>query len=198
MSEFQERLWSELVRDHAAALAYPVGFGDRWRQLPIVEPRGSRRLSLLPTLRPRRLAGVLGAIAAVAVAVTVATVTSSTSSAAYAVTPHPDGTITVTIGELKGVTGANAQLAKLGVPVRVAAVRAGCPAPTSIVPMTPALAATIAQGERQGILARPDLVPAGETLVLAARQVGADIFYTFALYRGVPPTCVSPGDSHAS
>jgi hypothetical protein len=197
MSEFQERLWSELVRDHAQALAYPAIAGDRWRQLPIVEPRASWRLSL-PALRPGRLAGVLGAIVAVVVAVTVATVTSSTSSAAYAVTPHPDGTVTVTISELKGVTGANAQLAKLGVPVRVAAVRAGCPVPTSIVPMTPSLAATIAYGQGQGILARPDLVPAGETLVLAARQVGADIFYTFALYRGVPPTCVSPGDSHAS
>lgn len=197
MSEFQERLWSELVRDHAAMLAYPAGFGDPWRQLPIVEPRGSRRMSL-PTLRPGRLAGVLGAIAAVAVAVTVATVTSSTSSAAYAVTPHPDGTVTVTISELTGVTGANAQLSKLGVPVRVAAVQAGCPAPTSIVPMAPSLGGTIAHGEGQGILTRPDLVPPGETLVLAARLVGADIFYTFALYRGVPPTCVSPGDSHAS
>lgn len=196
MSEFQERLWSELVRDHAAALACPAGVNDPWRRLAIVEPRRSRRLSP-PSARPRQLVGALGAIVALAAAVTVATVTSSTSSAAYAVTAHSDGSITVTISELTGVTGANEQLAKLGAPVRVAAVRAGCPVPTAIVPIPPSVGGTIAQSEGEGILTRPRLVPPGRTLVLAARQVGADIFYTFALYRGAPPTCVSPGDSHA-
>lgn len=197
MSEFQERLWSELVRDHAAALSYPVGVRDPWRQLPIVEPRRTPRLSLRAP-RPAQLASAFAAIAALVVAVTIATVTNSTSSAAYAVTEHSDGSVTVTLSELAGVTGANEQLAKLEVPVRVAAVRAGCATPTSIVPMTSALAGSIARGDGAGMLTRPDLVPPGETLVLAARQVGADVFYTFALYRGAPPTCVSPGDSHAS
>lgn len=198
MSEFKERLWSELVREHAAALAYPAGVRDPRRRLPIVEPRRSPRVSL-PVLRPRQLAGAFAAVLALAVAVTVASVTSSTSSAAYAVTQHSDGSVTVTIDELTGVAGANAQLEKLGVPVRVATVRAGCPKPTSIVlPLPPSLRGRIAHIEGQGVATSPDLVPAGDTLVLSAYQTGAGVFLTSSLYRGTAPTCVSPGDGYAS
>lgn len=197
MSEFQERLWSELVREHASALTCPAG-ADLWQPLPIIERRHPARLSW-PARRPRQLAGAFAAIVALAIAVTVATtLTSSPSSAAYAVTQHPDGTVTVSLSEIAGVTGANAQLAKLGVPVRVAPVKVGCPPATSITPIPPSLWGTIAHGEGQGILTRPALIPPGTTLVLAARQVGAGVFFTYALYRGAPPTCVAPGDNHVS
>ncbi|HEX5308263.1 MAG TPA: hypothetical protein VFW38_04210 [Solirubrobacteraceae bacterium] len=195
MSEFQERLWSELVRDHAAALACPAGVGDPWPQLPILERRRTRLLSL-PALRPRHLAGAVAAALTLAIAVTVATVTSSPSSAAYAVTRHPDGTVTVSLSEMIGVSGADEQLEKLGVPVRVVPIRAGCPVPTGIVPMPPSLWSKLSHGERQGILIQPNLIPAGETLVLTARQVGPFVGLTTALYKGSPPTCVSPGVSH--
>lgn len=196
MSEFQERLWSELMRDHASALACPGGVSEPWQPLPIVERSRSPRLSW-PALGTRQLAGALAAIVALAIAVTVASVTNSPSSAAYAVTEHADGTVSVTVSELTGITGANAQLAKLGVPVRVVPVRAGCPLATTIVPVPPSLMGTVAHYEGQGILTRPDLVPAGETLVLAARQAGAEVLFTYSLYRGAPPTCVAPGDNHA-
>ena len=48
-------------------------------------------------------------------------------SPAYAVTSNPDGTITVTIRELAGVTGADETLSSQGVPVRVVHCEAGCP-----------------------------------------------------------------------
>jgi hypothetical protein len=192
MSEFQERLWLELVRDHAGALAHPAGVRDPSLQLPILERRGVPRVSL-PSLRPRQLLGVLTAVVVLAAVVTIATVTSSTSSAAYAVTTHPDGTVVVTINELTGIAGANAQLERLGVPVRVVAVQAGCPISTTIVPTPPSLSGTIAHIEGRGLATRPDLVPSGETLVLSAHQAGTNVFLSYGLYRGAAPNCVAMG-----
>lgn len=196
MSEFQERLWSELVRDHAAALAYPAAVSDRRRVLPIVEPQRTARLPLLAP-RPRQLAAALAAIAAVAAAVTTVTLTSSSSSAAYAVTEHPDGTVTVTIDELTGVSGANAQLAKVSPNVVVVPILAGCPATGVAVPIPLSLAGVLAHIEGQGVRVQPRVLPAGDTLVLAARQLGAAVGLSYRLYQGSAPACLPLGDSHA-
>lgn len=202
MSRFQERLWQELVRDHAAALAYPPGARDLMPRLTIVEPRATARLRtprlragrLL--LRPRRLAGGLAAIAAIAATVSLLTTTGTTPSAAYAVTQNADGTVTVTIAEMLGIPGANAQLEKLGVMVRVIPVQAGCSAKGQIVPYPPALFGRLAQPIGQGFVIKPSLIPGGETLVLAARRIGIAVGMTSALYRGTVPSCVAPGDAH--
>src|SRR5215469_604161 len=55
---------------------------------------------------------------------------------AFAVTPHPDGTVTVSISDLSGVSGANARLQDLGDRVVVVPVRAGCPLFTTLRPPT--------------------------------------------------------------
>jgi hypothetical protein len=208
MSRFQERLWEELVRDHAAALAYPASARGSLHSLPIVEERrpalpglpAPRRLAASRlgglVLRPGRLAATLVALAATAAVVAVLSTTGTTPSAAYAVTQNPDGTITVTIDELTGVTGANSQLARLAVNVRVVTVKAGCPAPTGIVPTPPSLAARIAHAQGQGLAIRPDLVPAGETLLLTARQDGPAVDLSYSLYRGAVPGCIGIGRDH--
>jgi hypothetical protein len=210
MSRFQERLWEELVRDHAAALAYPAGSRDLLPGLTIVEPRGAAllgtsalrpgRLLLRPgrlLLRPRRLAAGLAAIAAIAATVSILTTTATAPSAAYAVTQRPDGTLDISIDELTGVAGANAQLAKLGVRVRVVPVQAGCVAIGAIAPMAPSLAGKVAHIEGQGLAVRPELVPAGDTLVLTAKQIGTVVGLGYKLYLGAAPECLPPGDSHA-
>jgi hypothetical protein len=202
MSRFQERLWDELVHEHAAALAYPTGSRDLVPRLTIVEPRMAARLGrsrlraagLL--LRPRRLAAGLAAIAAIAATVSLLTTTGTTPSAAYAVTQNADGTVTVTIAEMLGISDANTQLEKLGVMVRVIPVQAGCSTSGQIVPYPPPLFGRLMQPRGQGFVIRPDLIPTGETLVLAARRIGIAVGMTSALYRGPVPSCVAPGDAH--
>ena len=191
MSKFEERLWSELVRDHAWALAYPASSPESLRSPPI----RARRQPLLGS-RPISIATGLAALAAAVAAITIATTTSTTPSVAYAVTQRPDGTLSVSIDELTGVAGANAQLARLGVSVRVVPVQVGCVASGQMAPIPPSLHEGLAHIEGQGVAVRPDLVPAGDTLVLSARQLGGAVGLGFALYRGAAPACVAPGDSH--
>jgi hypothetical protein len=221
MSRFQERLWDELVRDHAAALAYPVAAQGPLRSLPIVEERpavpglaASPRWPALPRRpalhkrpaprlgallrRPGQLAATLAALAATVAVVAILSTTGTTPSAAYAVTQNPDGTITVTLGELTGVTGANAQLAKLGVRAKVVPVQAGCTARgESLSGIPPSLSMSIAHVQGQGLAIRPDLIPSGDTLVLIAKQVGASVGLSYGLYRGAAPACIAVGEDHA-
>lgn len=196
MSDFKQRLWSELVGEHAFALAYPVAARDRLADLPILEPP-----TLLAGPRPRwgasvraRLAASVAALAAVLAAATIAITSGTAPSAAYAVTRGSDGTVHISIAELTGVSGANAELEKLGVAVRVVPVVAGCKASGEIVvpPPPPSLGTEIAHAEA-GIAVRPDLIPAGETVVLAAKQTGAAVSLTYAFYRGAAPACVATG-----
>jgi hypothetical protein len=139
----------------------------------------------------------LAALAAIVAMVSILTTTGTTPSAAYAVTQNADGTVTVTIAEVLGIAGANAQLEKLGVMVRVIPVQAGCSASGQIVPYPPPLFGRLAQPRGQGFAIRPSLIPTGETLVLAARRIGIAVGMTSALYRGTVPSCVAPGDAHA-
>ncbi|MGH2880264.1 MAG: hypothetical protein ACRDK4_11750 [Solirubrobacteraceae bacterium] len=203
MSRFQERLWEELVRDHATALAYPSGSRDLVPRLTIVEPRVAARFgssaSRFPrlSLRPRRLVAGLAVLAAIVASVSILTTAGTTPSAAYAVTQRPDGTLDVSISELTGVSGANAQLAKLGVSVRVIPVQAGCSDFGQVVPVPPSLAAKLARpGDGGGLAVRPDLVPPGDTLVLTARQSESAVTLGYSLYRGAVPSCIGLGEAH--
>lgn len=189
MSDFQARLWSELVRDHAPALAYPVAAGERRGPLAIAEPRPTvpRRRS---TALRGRLAAALAALAVAVAVVTITTTTGTAPSAAYAVTRSADGTVHVSISDLTGVSGANAQLEELGVPVRVVPVLAACREAGDIITPTPLIGLAVAHAEA-GIAIRPALIPAGETLVLTARQVEAAVYLSYAFYRGPIPSCVA-------
>jgi hypothetical protein len=148
-------------------------------------------------LRPRRLAASLTALAAVVVTVSILTTTGTTPSAAFAVIQNSDGSVSVSISELTGVQGANAQLARLGVRAKVIPVQARCTASGQLVPIPPSLASKIAHPQGQGLAIRPDLIPAGQTLALTARQIGIAVGMTYALYRGDVPACVAPGEAHA-
>jgi hypothetical protein len=104
--------------------------------------------------------------------------------------------VSVSIKELSGVDGANAQLTKLGVPIRVARVEATCSATAQAVPMSPTIVSDLTRHDGEDMEIQPNLIPQGDTLVISARQLGGDIGLSYGLYRGSVPTCEAPGDSH--
>src|SRR5215472_16788634 len=112
MTNFSHQLLTDLMREHAATL--------QRTELPAPPARhsGIKRGALL--------AGGAGTLA-VGVSAGLAAFGGGTAQA-YAVTPHADGTVTVSISDLSGVSGANARLQDLGDRVVVVPVRAGCPA----------------------------------------------------------------------
>jgi hypothetical protein len=100
MSEFEDNLWLEVVREHADELAR-IG-----RPAP-------RRAS-----RPQLLAGTTVGVAAMATAA-VLVLGASTSPPAFAVSRNPDGTVTVNLMHSSGIAGANAKLAAMGVRAQI-------------------------------------------------------------------------------
>ncbi len=99
MSTFEDNLWRELAREHDAEHALPG------------------RASTSGPARRRRLAGASLGLAAVATAAALV-LSAGTAAPAFAVTSNPNGTVTVTIDEIAGIAGANAQLTALGVRAR--------------------------------------------------------------------------------
>jgi hypothetical protein len=104
MSEFEDNLWLEVVRDHAHELAR-AGRRDRKH----------RRAS-----RPQLLAGTTVGVAAIATAAALL-LGASASPSAFAVTRNPDGTVTVSLKQPSGIAGANRKLAAMGVRAQIAA-----------------------------------------------------------------------------
>ncbi|MFD4642317.1 hypothetical protein ACFWN2_33760 [Lentzea sp. NPDC058436] len=102
MTTFKDNLLDDLMREH----------GETVEEAP-----EQRRRSARPLLAA---AGVL----AVAGAATVAIV--SGNSEAYAVTKNADGTVTVTIKDVKGVDGANAKLREYGIRAKAVPMSRDC------------------------------------------------------------------------
>jgi len=177
MTSFEDRLWAELAEEHATELALrnpPPPIRRRWR---------------LPFVAALALLGV--------VLVTIASLTASPGTQAFAVTRHPDGTITVTIKELVGIREANDQLAALGVNARAAGVEASCTTDMSqftSVPIPPQIGgrlASYAHAESASVTITPSVIPGGDTLLLTARQIAPDIVaLNLQLFRGAVPSCI--------
>lgn len=123
---------------------------------------------------------------------------------AYAVVVNANGTVTVTLTELIGVDGANAELARLGVRVRIEKVEANC-RPMVRKPLSAGLSIPniveirkVPGGRLSDIqwTIHPDAIPEDDTLAISARLLrsvkprihaaGVDI----GLYRDPAPRCV--------
>ena len=98
MTKFTENLWSDLARDHGAALAY----ADRH------EPGRPRRP------RRRYLAGSTLALAGAGSALGLV-LTAGAATPAFAVTKTADGSVLVTIGKTQALPQANAKLTAMGI-----------------------------------------------------------------------------------
>jgi hypothetical protein len=114
MSKFADQLFDDLMREHAPALAAI--------RVPTVS---KRHLATRPALLT---AGAGGLAAAAAVGTLVAG-----GTPAYAVTRHPDGTVTLAVYQKSGIAGANAKLHQVGAGrVVVVPVESGCPSISSL------------------------------------------------------------------
>src|SRR5262249_53729184 len=109
----------------------------------------------------------------------------ASSAPAFAVNRNQDGTVTLWIREARGIDGANAKLAALGVRARAVQVTAGCQTPAGA---PAALRAALRRAQRPlvhtswahvQVFARarinPREIPAGHTLVLPALRVGREV-----------------------
>ncbi len=192
MPSFEERLWAELVEHHGAALAAPPA-------------RGPARRSPRARLRVRTAAGLATAAAALAAALVLVLggIGPGSGPAAYAVVRNPDGTVTVTIREIVGVTGATARLEALGVPARVVGVRPGCGSrgftPARLPPQASHGIARIAGGAgHAAIVLDPAAIPAGDTVLVGVEPFGggprgeSEIGLSVGVFRGPAPPCVAP------
>jgi hypothetical protein len=186
MTKFEDALWTDLMDTH----------GDRLAAAQRPEPKHG-------TVRPLTLtAGALGAAgAATALALTL---TATSGAPAYAVTRNFDGTIRVTIRDIAGVSGANAELAKLGVHARALPYSPECTA--AVYPATPPGASAPRPGQppkpvgdRQRapdeVTIEPRKIPRGDTLVLAANVKNGRVQVLSMLVSDPAPSCL-PGSKH--
>ena len=113
MTRFADELYDDLMRDHGRALADT--------RPPVARrPLASHRVALT--------AGLGG----VAVAATAGSLVVLSGSPAYALTTNQDGTQTLAVYQRAGIAQANAKFHRLGEPVVVVPVRAGCPSISSL------------------------------------------------------------------
>jgi hypothetical protein len=172
MSIFEDNLWDELVREHHAEHAHP-----------------GRAISGRPARR-RLLAGTSLGLAGAATAAALA-LTAGTAPPAFAVTSNANGTVTVTINQIAGIAGVNSELAALGVSARAVPIVEGCTATVQPLPKGTAPGAVLPAPNMQSFTITPSAIPAGDTVVLAARQSGGAVQTTNALVQGAAPVCVA-------
>lgn len=110
MSGFEDNLWLAVVREHGDELARAGRTVRERRRAP----------------RPQLLAGTTVGLAAMATGATLL-LGASSSSPAFAVTPNPDGTVTVNLMKASGIAGANERLAAMGVRAQILALAKSAP-----------------------------------------------------------------------
>jgi hypothetical protein len=181
MTKFEDQLFGQLMTEHGHRL--------RAMQPPAPAPRRARRPLWLAT-------GVAGTAAAATAAVMA--LGSAPAMAAYSVTEH-DGTVSVSVDNAAGVSGANAALHMMHARVVVVPVRAGCPPMGSLPRPKPAPHPAVQvgsgvdrHGHRSVSVKIKGSIPAGDTMILAftgspsSGSVGAGGIIT-----GPVPSCVS-------
>jgi hypothetical protein len=147
-----------------------------------------RRRVVLPIRSGRRWFAAIPAGLAAAIAAVVVFLSSSGVAPSFAVTMNSDGSILVTIDDLTGVSGANARLRQLGVPIVVVPITSTCAAKIDLS------YAGVNELPKPTIRLIPSGIPAGDTVVLAANQLGPNNFQmAIGRVTGTPPSCAPPG-----
>lgn len=173
MGKFEDQLLRDLMREHGPALAVAE------------RPEPARRGVARPVL-----------VAAGAVAVTGAAVVGMTvfgGSPAYAVTENADGTVTVSISDIRAIDPANAELERLGAPVRAVPIRPGCTDTYEQVRPEPWEALTMWADHLESVTVKVDRVPAGATVIIGAGDSPDGSVWSLAdggAARGAVPACL--------
>lgn len=151
--------------------------------------------------RPHVVVGVIAGVAAATAVAIVLAFAGATTPPAFAVTTHPNGTITITLRQFKRIRALNAKLTAMGTRIRAVPVVSGCRAPVRIVGSAapPAtlearpLIGVNAKGHRLRVgplvsvtVARGTLP--GHTLVMAASHSG--LYVLGQTVQGPAPSCV--------
>ena len=137
--------------------------------------------------RPRALAATF-ATALVAVVLALITLGQSTVTPSFAVTLEPNHSVRVTLYELSGAQGANAHLKALGVHAVIVPIRSSCKIQVALTYLG------ISEKPAPTIHLIPNEIPAGTTIVLAAKRIGTNhVEMAFGRVSGTPPSCVKPG-----
>jgi hypothetical protein len=152
MTRFADELFDDLIREHGSTLAHT--------RVPVAPKRH-------PAARPLLLTAGAGGLA---VAATVGTLVAGGGTPAYAVTTHPDGTVTLAVYQQSGISGVNAKLHQLGDRVVVVPVRSDCPSISSLrVPAVPAKQVSLeaSTSGNGSVTVAAQGVPVGDILVVA-------------------------------
>jgi hypothetical protein len=184
MTKFEDQLFGQLMTEHG-------------HQLRAVErPAPARRRVRRPVWLA---AGGAGAVAAGTAAVLV--LGSAPAYAAYSVTRHDNGTLTVSVSRPSGVAGANVTLHAMGARVVVVPVRPGCPAIGSLPRPRPAphpgmsVSTGVNGNGHRSVTVRvwgKGGIPAGDTVVLAfSGDPGRASVGAGGIITGRVPRCVS-------
>jgi hypothetical protein len=184
MTRFDDNLWREVERRYGSELSGadgPLSSGPR-RRLPVIAGASL---------------GVAGASAAAVIVLSAAS-----SPPAFAVTSHPDGTVSVVIRRIDGIAGANHRLAQLGIRARAVQVDAQCQAAVApalrqvtVATLKRAHGAQWVGGVTGGVNARirPRQIARDHTLVLAAVPSKGQVrLVRGRAVRGAVPGCLPP------
>jgi len=184
MTKFADQLFDDLMQEHGPALA---------RHTPMRHAQ-ARHAAVGRKLMLAGAGGVAVAAAATGVLVT------GGGTPAYAVTTHPDGTVTLAVSKAAGISGANGKLHQLGDRVVVVPVGAGCPSITSLRPpaVRPArIDGSVKVGRDGSVTVDAKGIPAGDILVVGvevnAHQASGKFSALSAAILSSPPapSCVS-------
>jgi hypothetical protein len=178
MTRFADELFDDLMREHGSTLA-----GTRVPAAP------KRHLASRPVL----LAAGAGGVAAAAAA---GTLVAGGGTPAYAVTAHPNGTVSLAVYGKAGISQANAKLQQLaGGRVVVVPVEPGCPGITSLrAPAVPVRDVRLSVDAKTGAISTLDTsgIPAGDIMVVGFQQSATGMSATSAWLTSAPvPRCVS-------
>ena len=160
---------------------------ELWERLGAIEqgdPLPSARLARKWSRRAVLTTAAM--VAAVFAVVTVLTLSGSSASPAFAVTSTSDGGVVVTLDDLTGVAGANAELSQLGVRAKVVPMTASCTNHLSVSYMG------IAESPAPMIKLIPSEIAPTATIVLAATETAPNhVEMAIGKVSGPAPPCVS-------
>jgi hypothetical protein len=152
VTNFADQLFTDLMQEHGPALTLTR------------PPAAPRRHAVT---RRKLLAVGAGGVAVAGAAAGVLAVGSGTP--AYAVTTHPDGTVTLAVNQASGISGASARLHQLGDRVVVVPVEPGCPTISSLPApaVRPVHNLSVSMGMGRGaVTVNAKGIPAGDILVM--------------------------------
>ncbi|MGH8300195.1 MAG: hypothetical protein ACRET5_01860 [Steroidobacteraceae bacterium] len=171
MSNFEDQLWSELVRERGEQMrAAPAATAALASSVTATSPATRRAFRLR---RPALLTGSALGIAGLATAGVFAL---TSASPAFAVTKNPGGTVNVTLSDLSDLPALNQKLAQDGIPVTAVPISTSCSATAAINnpsgESTPNISADH-QETTDVVTIDPSLIPSGDIGVLGASQTAS-------------------------